>query len=66
MQLSRRFDGKKFMWDGQAYADKKQAEQVAGAYRADNFQAQLVNEDNQYFVFTRREVKEAAVIDNHS
>ena len=59
MQLSRRFDGKKFMWDGQAYADPKLAEGAAAKYQADNFQVQLVAEDNQHYIFTRREVKEA-------
>ena len=61
MQLARRFDGKKFMWDGQTYPDQKQAEEVARKYQADNFQTQLVAEDNQYFVLTRREVKEVVV-----
>ncbi len=61
MELARRFDGKKFMWDGQTYADQKQAEEAARKYQADNFQTQLVAEDNQYFVLTRREVKEVVV-----
>ncbi len=61
MQLARRFDGKKFMWDGQTYPDQKQAEEAARKYQADNFQTQLVAEDNQYFVLTRREVKEVVV-----
>ena len=61
MELARRFDGKKFMWDGQSYPDHKQAEEAARKYQADNFQTQLVAEDNQYFVLTRREVKEVIV-----
>ena len=61
MELARRFDGKKFMWDGQAYPDQKQAEEAARKYQADNFQTQLVAEHNQYFVLTRREVKEVIV-----
>ncbi len=61
MQLARRFDGKKFMWDGQTYPDQKQAEEAARKYQADNFLTQLVAEDNQYFVLTRREVKEVVV-----
>ncbi len=61
MELARRFDGKKFMWDGQTYPDQKQAEEAARKYQADNFQTQLVAEDNQYFVLTRREVKEVVV-----
>ena len=61
MELARRFDGKKFMWDGQTYPDQKQADEAARKYQADNFQTQLVAEDNQYFVLTRREVKEVVV-----
>ena len=61
MELSRRFDGKKFMWDGQVYPDRKQAEAAAEKYQADSFQTQLITEENQYFVFTRREVKEVIV-----
>jgi translation elongation factor P/translation initiation factor 5A len=61
MELSRRFDGKKFMWDGQVYADQKQAEETINKYQADKFQTQLVSEDNQYYVFTRREVKEIVI-----
>ena len=61
MQLARRFDGKKFMWDGQTYPDQKQAEEAARKYQADNFLTRLVAEENQYFVLTRREVKEVVV-----
>ena len=61
MELSRRFDGKKFMWDGQAYPDEKQAQEAARKYQADNFQSQVMAEDTQYYVLTRREVKEVVV-----
>ena len=61
MQLSRRFDGKKFMWDGQTHQNQAQGEEVTAKYEADGFQTRLVNEDNQFYVFTRREVKEVIV-----
>jgi hypothetical protein len=61
MQLSRRFEGKKFMWDGVVYADPKQAHEAAQKYQADGFQTQLINEENQHYVFTRREIKEVVV-----
>jgi len=49
------------MWDGQAYADEKQAREASQKYQADGFQTQLVGEENQFYVFTRREVKEVIV-----
>ncbi|MCL5027063.1 MAG: hypothetical protein M1531_11330 [Chloroflexi bacterium] len=58
MDLSRRFGGKKYMWDGQTYADEVQALETAQAYAADGFQVETVAEDGQHYVFTRREVKE--------
>jgi hypothetical protein len=61
MQLSRRFEGKKYMWDGQVYPDQKQAEEASLKYQANGFQTQMVNEDNQYYIFTRREIKEVVV-----
>jgi hypothetical protein len=59
MELARRFDGKKFMWDGKVYPDEKQAQEAAQKYQADGFHAALFSQDNQFYVFTRREVKES-------
>lgn len=59
MELSRRFEGKKFMWDGRTHTDEAEACNAAQQYAADGFQTQIVAEDG-YFVFTRREVKQAA------
>ena len=58
MELSRRFDGKKYMWDGETYADESRARQAATNYESAGFEAQLVSEDSAFYVFTRREVKE--------
>ena len=58
MELARRFEGKKFMWDGKAYPDEQQAREAAQKYQADGFAATLFSEDNRFYVFTRREVKE--------
>ena len=59
MDLSRKFEGKKFMWDGEAYADETKAKEAAARYKADNFQTQIISEDNQHYVFTRREIKQS-------
>jgi hypothetical protein len=61
MQLSRRFEGKKYMWDGQAYADEAQAGEASRKYQTDGFMTQTVKEDGQVYVFTRKEVKEIVV-----
>ena len=61
MNLSRRFDGKKFVWDGNAYSSQEQARQKAGEYRERGFQVEQVVEhesDEKYYLFTRREIKE--------
>jgi len=54
-------DGKKFLWDGQAYDSKEAAASVAQSYRNDNFQVQFVEEDGKFLVYTRRAVKEWVV-----
>jgi hypothetical protein len=61
MELARRFEGKKYMWDSLVYPDEKQAEEVRQKYQADGFLTQLVKEDDQYYIFTRREIKEVIV-----
>jgi hypothetical protein len=60
MELARRLAGKKFMWDSQVHADEKEAKEAARKYEADGFLTELVNEDNQFYVFTRREMKASA------
>ena len=61
MELSRRFGGKKFMWDGRVYPEAEQAREASRQYQADGFQIEMVEEDNSFYVFTRREVKEVVV-----
>lgn len=57
MELSRRFEGKKFMWDGKVYPDEQQAQEAVLKYQTEGFLTTLLSEDNQFYVFTRREVK---------
>ena len=58
MELARWFESKKFMWDGKTYLDEKQAQEAAQKYQTDRFVAIHFSEDNRFYVFTRREVKE--------
>jgi len=61
MELARIFDEKKFMWDGRAYNDVKEMMETKQKYQKDGFEVRVVEEDNRYFLFTRRVVKEVVV-----
>ena len=61
MELARTFDGKKFMWDGRACTNEKEAKESGQTYEEDGFEVELVEEENQYFLFTRRVVTEVVV-----
>lgn len=61
MQLSRIVDGKKFLWDGSTYNDEKSAFEISQKYESDGFEAKVINEEDKYFVFSRRIVKEIIV-----
>ena len=55
---ARFFDGKKYMWDGQEYDDKKKAGEVEKEYRAKGFDVQSCSEDGKILLYTRRIVTE--------
>ena len=55
------FDGKKYMWDGQEYDDKKKAGEVEKEYREKGFDVQSCSEDKKILLFTRRVVTEIVV-----
>ncbi len=61
MELARTFSGKKFMWDGKAYAAEKEMEATALEYADDAFEVETVSEGSEHFLFTRRAVTETAV-----
>ncbi|MCX6383895.1 MAG: hypothetical protein NTV16_05330 [Actinobacteria bacterium] len=61
MQLSRIVDGKKFLWDGSTYNDEKSAFEISQKYESDGFETKVINEEDKYFVFSRRIVKEIIV-----
>ncbi|MHC4435689.1 MAG: hypothetical protein ACYTBS_28080 [Planctomycetota bacterium] len=48
------FDGKKFMWDSEDYADKNAAKEAEKKYVADGFEVQSLNEDGKVLLYTRR------------
>lgn len=61
MENIRFFDGKKYMWDGKTYSTENEALKVKEEYEKDNFETNIVSEENNYFLFTRRVVTEVVV-----
>ena len=61
MDLAKIIKGKKFMWDGSTYPDKKSAKEIAQKYETDGFETEVLEEENNFFILTRREVKEVVI-----
>jgi hypothetical protein len=55
---SQLFDGKKYMWDGQEYDNKKKAREMEKEYREKGFDVQSCSEEGKTLLFTRRVVTE--------
>jgi hypothetical protein len=53
--------GKKFMWDGRFYATREEAAPAHEAYLKDNFEVEVVQEEDKFLIYTRRVVKEVVV-----
>ena len=60
-EQARFFDGKKFMWDGEEYENKKKAGDVEKKYIEKGFEVQLCNEDGKVLLYTRRVVTEVVL-----
>ena len=54
-------NGRKVIWDGQACLSKEAVEQVVSRYQSEGFETEIVEEEGKFLVYTRREVKKAAV-----
>jgi hypothetical protein len=52
--LARKFEGKKFMWDGGTYEDPGQAKQVKENYAKEGFEVQMFEEEGRYLIYSRR------------
>jgi hypothetical protein len=52
--IARMFEGKKFVWDSVTYESEDQARQAAESYEKDGFEVQLLSEEEQYLVYSRR------------
>ena len=60
-QNFRFFDGHKYMWDGEVYSSAEAAEAKRKEYEDNEFETQLVEEDDAFLVYTRRVVTEIVV-----
>jgi len=55
---SKTINGKKFMWDGVVYESEKEAQDVKQKYENDDFEVELIEEEKQHLLYTRRVVTE--------
>jgi hypothetical protein len=55
---SKIINGRKVMWDGEEYATEQEAQDVKKTYEDDNFEVELVQEEEKYLLYTRRVVTE--------
>ena len=52
--LARKFNGKKFLWDGVNYESRDAAQEALEAYEQDGFEVELVEMDGRFLVYSRR------------
>jgi len=60
-EMVRYRDGKKFVWDGEEYDDKKAAALAEVTYKEKNFEVWTVPEGDKVLLYTRRVVTEVVV-----
>ncbi len=60
-EMVRHHDGKKFVWDGEEYDDKKAAASTEQKYREKDFEVWTVSEGDKVLLYTRRVVTEVVV-----
>ena len=56
--LTKKIDGKKFMWDKGLYSTQEEAQEKMARYEKDGFEVECVEDSGQYLVYTRRLVTE--------
>jgi hypothetical protein len=59
--VSKIINGKKYMWDNVVYESKKETQDLMEKYKKDDFEVELLEEKNQYLLYTRRVVTEIVV-----
>lgn len=61
MDLARIIKGKKYMWDGNTCPDEKSAKETARKYEEDEFETEVLKEEDNFYVFSRKVVEEVVV-----
>ena len=64
MDISRKFDGRKFMWDGAEYKEETEARGALETYVSNGFDAMKIEEGGAFYVFTRKVATEVKVEGN--
>ena len=54
-------DEQKFMWDGRTYMSTSEATSIKAEYEKNNFETHMVQEEEKYFLFTRRIITEIEI-----
>lgn len=49
------------MWDGETYESESEAQEKKKTYEADNFEVELIKEEDKHLLYTRRVVTEVVV-----
>ena len=58
---SRIINGKKFMWDAVVHESEQEAQDLKKKYMNDGFEVELVEEDGQHLIYTRKVITEIEV-----
>ncbi len=64
MDISRKFEGKKYMWDGSEHNEETEARGALESYVSNGFDAKQIEEGGAFYVFTRKLVTEVKVEGN--
>lgn len=52
--LAAKFEGKKYMWDGELYETEQQAQKTAESYQKEGFEVKVSPNTDKYLVYSRR------------
>ncbi len=58
LEISKNFDGKKFMWDGYKYDSEGEAQKIESGYLEKDFETNILQYEGTFLVYTRRVVTE--------
>ena len=59
--ISKKIEGKKYMWDGNIYEEEDQAKEVKQTYEDNDFKTELISEEGRFLVYTRRVVTDVVI-----